>query len=87
MKKDGLRDLFASVLAGAVEDFRSGGRYRDRAAVWIRSEWEDRVFSFNRTCEALDLDPRRVRKMIFRLPPAPPSRPGPDQDDELDPEA
>ena len=81
----GARGLVAAVLIRSLEDYRAGDPF---AKVWISREGNpEDPFSFAWTCDVLTLDPGRVRRALRRLPPAPPSRPDLEVDDELDPEA
>jgi hypothetical protein len=59
----GPRALMAAVLKEAIV----AARYRSRKAEqWIRDEDWEYPFSFNNICQALSVDPERLRERIFR---------------------
>ena len=66
-----LRALWATVLQGAISDFKAGpGKRSSRnphysgARAWLMSERVDYTFAFRNLCEVLDLDPDQVRRRI-----------------------
>jgi len=62
----GPRALMVAVLKEAIV----AARYRSRKAEqWIRDEDWVYPFSFNNICQALSVDPERLREKIFRTLP------------------
>lgn len=59
----GPRGILAAVLLLALDDARDGGPFAENAMRWIRDD-RDGPCSFRRVCEALDLDPVKVRTAI-----------------------
>jgi hypothetical protein len=69
-----VRRLMLAMLADAIRCFRTNSgarqpvRRRDfaEAQSWIFSDKDDGFFSFNAVCDALEIDPKAVRKMLVR---------------------
>jgi hypothetical protein len=69
-----VRRLMLAMLVDAVRCFRtkSGARQPVRrrdfaeAQSWIFSDKDDGLFSFNAVCDALEIDPKAVRKTLAR---------------------
>lgn len=71
------RDLWAAVIAQAVEDLqaptiagdttaaRTRDRNRESARAWFKSDRNDGVGSFVWVCDALDYSPEAVREGVF----------------------
>jgi hypothetical protein len=75
------RRLMAAVLQGAVDDMRGGsshrrgangptpsGRVLHSAVAYVTSRDRRWPFSFENLCEALDLEPRRLRRELRKAP-------------------
>jgi hypothetical protein len=65
---EGARRLCAAVLADAVNLYLKSGqgkRFRE-ARAWIESTDRTRVFSFERVCEVLGMDPGYLRRGLQR---------------------
>lgn len=66
------KSLAAAVLASALVEIRDHSGSAKRAAIvagelaWVGSDAADRLYTFRRVCDLLDLDPQWVRGVVAR---------------------
>ena len=62
---DAVNELMRAIILRTIEDYRSGGEFKEEALQYLFDEEEDYVFSFRAICRHLGFDPKKTRDSIM----------------------
>ncbi len=62
---DPINELMRAIILRTIEDYRSGGEFREEAMAYLFDEDEEYVFSFKAICNHLGFDVTKTRDSIM----------------------